>query len=43
MLIHSASQLLTLTSLPQCGRDLRELILIEDGAILIRDEDIIGL
>jgi imidazolonepropionase len=41
MLIHSASQLLTLTAGPQRGRDLGTLNLIEDGAVLIRDEKIV--
>ena len=40
MLIHSASQLLTLSGGPQRGRDLGRLNLIEDGAVLIRDEKI---
>ncbi len=37
MLIHSASQLLTLAGGPQRGRDLGRLGLIEDGAVLVRD------
>ncbi len=37
MLLHSASQLLTLTPTPQRGHHLGELGIIEDGAILIRD------
>jgi imidazolonepropionase len=37
MLIHSASQLLTLSGGPQRGRDLGRLGLIQDGAVLIRD------
>ena len=41
MLIHSASQLLTLTGGPQRGRDLGQLGIIQDGALLIRDEKII--
>ena len=41
MLIHSASQLLTLEGGPQRGRSLGQLGLIEDGAVLIRDEKII--
>ena len=41
MLIHSASQLLTLQGGPQRGRDLGRLGLIEDGAILVRDENIL--
>jgi imidazolonepropionase len=37
MLIHSASQLLTLAGGPQRGEDLGQLGIIEDGAVLIRD------
>jgi imidazolonepropionase len=37
MLIHSASQLLTLSGGPQRGRDLGRLGTIEDGAVLVRD------
>ena len=37
MLIHSASQLLTLPGGPQRGHDLGRLGLIRDGAVLIRD------
>lgn len=37
MLIHSASQLLTLTGGPQRGFDLGRLGIIPDGAVLIRD------
>jgi imidazolonepropionase len=37
MLLHSASQLLTLTPGPQRGRNLGTLNIIEDGAVLIRD------
>ncbi len=40
MLIHSASQLLTLSGGPQRGRDLGRLEIIEDGAVLIQDEKI---
>jgi imidazolonepropionase len=40
MLIHSASQLLTLAGGPQRGRDLGRLALIEDGAVLIDGEDV---
>jgi imidazolonepropionase len=40
MLIHSATQLLTLAGGPQRGRDLGRLGIIEDGAVLIRDEKI---
>jgi len=41
MLIHSASQLLTLAGGPQRGGDLGRLSIIPDGAVLIRDEKII--
>lgn len=41
MLIHSASQLLTLAGAPQAGRDLGRLEIIPDGAVLIRDGMII--
>lgn len=37
MLIHSASQLLTLAGLPQRGGDLGRLEIVSDGALLIRD------
>ena len=37
MLIHSASQLLTLSGGPQRGHDLGRLVLISDGAVLIRN------
>lgn len=40
MLIHSASQLLTLAGGPQRGRDLGRLGIIDRGAVLIRDEKI---
>ncbi len=40
MLIHSASQLLTLTPGPQRGRDLGMLNIIEDGALLLEGETI---
>ena len=43
MLIHSASQLLTLAGGPQRGRALGILGVIEKGAVLIRDEKIIAL
>jgi len=43
MLIHSASQLLTLAGGPQRGRKLGALGLIPDGAILIQGEEIIEL
>ncbi len=41
MLIHSASQLLTLAGGPQRGRRLGELGIIENGAVLVRDEKIV--
>jgi len=41
MLIHSAAQLLTLAGGPQRGRSLGRLGVIEDGAVLIRDEKIL--
>lgn len=41
MLIHSASQLLTLAGGPQRGQNLGQLGLIPNGAILIQDEKII--
>ncbi len=37
MLIHSASQLLTLTGGPQRGRELGRLAIIPDGAVLIKE------
>ena len=40
MLIHSAAQLLTLAGGPQRGKALGTLGMIEDGAVLIRDEKI---
>lgn len=40
MLIHSASQLLTLAGGPQRGGDLGRLSIIPDGAVLVRDEKI---
>jgi imidazolonepropionase len=40
MLIHSASQLLTIKGAPQRGLDLGQLNIIEDGAVLIRDDRI---
>jgi imidazolonepropionase len=42
MLIHSASQLLTIAGGPQRGRELGKLGIIEDGAVLIRDEKIVA-
>lgn len=41
MLIHSASQLLTLAGGPQRGMNLGSLGIIEDGAVLVRDEKIV--
>ena len=41
MLIHSASQLLTLAGGPQRGHDLGRLGILENGAILIRGSEII--
>jgi imidazolonepropionase len=41
MLIHSAAQLLTIPGGPQRGHDLGQLGVIEDGAVLIRDEKIV--
>ncbi len=43
MLIHSASQLLTLAGGPQRGEDLGNLSIIPNGAILIQNERIIAL
>jgi imidazolonepropionase len=43
MIIHSATQLLTLSGGPQRGRDLGTLGLIENGAVLIRDEKIVAV
>lgn len=43
MLIHSASQLLTLAGGPQRGQQLGTLGIIEDGAVLIREEKIIAV
>jgi imidazolonepropionase len=43
MIIHSASQLLTLAGGPQRGGDLGRLGIIEDGAIVIRDEKIVAV
>ena len=43
MLIHSASQLLTLSGGPQRGRALGTLGIIEDGAVLVRDEKIVAV
>ena len=43
MLIHSATQLLTLKGGPQRGRGLGNLGIIENGAVLIRDEKIAAI
>lgn len=43
MLIHSASQLLTLSGGPQRGRELGRLGIIPDGAILYQDERIVAV
>src|SRR5512139_3019297 len=43
MIIHSASQLLTLSGGPQRGRELGTLGLIENGAVLFRDEKILAV
>jgi imidazolonepropionase len=43
MLIHSASQLLTLAGGPQRGQELGRLGLISNGAILIRDEKLLAV
>jgi len=43
MLIHSASQLITLTPNPQRGKKLGELGLIKNGAVLIQAEKIIAV
>lgn len=43
MLIHSSTQLLTLAGGPQRGRELGKLGLIENGAVLVRDEKIIAV
>ena len=42
MLIHSAAQLLTLKGGPQRGHDLGTLGIIQNGAVLIRDEKIVA-
>ena len=41
MLIHSASQLLTIPGPPQRGKRLGQLGIIENGAILIREGTIV--
>lgn len=43
MLIHSATQLLTLVGGPQRGRSLGSLGIIENGAVLVRDEKIVAV
>src|SRR5512140_2654469 len=43
MLIHSAKQVLTLAGGPQRGRELGRLGLIENGAVLMRDEKIVAV
>lgn len=43
MLIHSASQLLTLSGGPQRGEDLGRLEMIQDGAVLIEGENIAAI
>ncbi len=43
MLIHSATQLLTLKGGPQRGRELGTLGIIQNGAVLIRDEKILAV
>src|SRR5512135_1526158 len=43
MLIHSATQLLTLAGGPQRGQELGRLGLIENGAVLMRDEKIVAV
>jgi imidazolonepropionase len=43
MLIHSSSQLLTLAGGPQRGKSLGTLGLIENGAVVVRDEKIVAV
>jgi imidazolonepropionase len=43
MLIHSSSQLLAITGGPQRGRSLGTLGIIENGAVVVRDEKIIAV
>ena len=43
MLIHSASQLLTLANGPQRGHSLGTLGIIENGAVVVRDEKIVAV
>src|SRR5512141_2197000 len=43
MLIHSAEQVLTLAGGPQRGRELGRLGLVENGAVLMREEKIVAV
>ena len=43
MIIHSASQILTLAGGPQRGHQLGQLGIIQDGALLIQDEQIVAI
>src|SRR3990170_7808243 len=43
MLIHSSSQLLTLLGGPQSGKSLGTLGIIENGAVVVRDEKIVAV
>jgi hypothetical protein len=43
MLIHSSSQLLTLANGPQRGHALGTLGIIENGAVVLRDEKIVAV
>ena len=43
MLIHSSSQLLTLAGGPQRGHALGTLGIIENGAVVVRDEKIVAV
>lgn len=43
MLIHSSSQLLTLANGPQRGKSLGTLGIIQDGAVVVRDEKIVAV
>lgn len=43
MLIHSSTQLLTLQGGPQRGGKLGRLGILENGAVLIRDEKIVAV
>ena len=42
MLIHSSSQLLTLAGGPQRGHALGTLGIIENGAVVVRDEKVVA-